>query len=714
MKVVFRVDASHAIASGHITRCLALAQSLRKRGAACTFISREVDGHLFASVVGAGFEQLVLAGPLELTPQKLMHDGAQVTVKDDAQGTIAALAGERPTWLVIDHYGIDDEWEHLLRPHVDRILVIDDLANRHHECEVLVDQNFSLIGPERYSGLVREGTLLLCGPKFALLQPEFARQRLSLHRGRSTGLQAFISFGGSDRENLTSLALDAFQLPALKGITLEVAIGQHNPNRDALEKRIAERPDSRAHYAPKSLAPLMAQSDFAIGAGGTTTWERFCLDLPSVVIALAKNQVQTCESLAASGRINYVGFWTDVTVATLRLSIQQICRAVEAPGLTSPEPLVDGLGAERVAEIMAPSPIDALVLRPATSQDVAAYFSWVNDPDVRSQSLKTEQVSWSEHQLWFDHHLATIDSLMFVLEARDLPLGQVRFDCTADGALLDYSVDTIVRGRGLGATLVRRGLQQLERRRPLTVSAEVRDGNRASAITLTRLGFEVNESTAGGGPLRISIISDRRSWINDSVAGLVLEWVEDGHRVSWGHLIEQVPPGELCFYLSCGQLAPPDVLERFQHNLVVHESDLPLGRGWSPLSWQIIEGASDIAVTLFEAESSVDSGCIYAQVWLHFDGTELVTELRAAQAVATISLCRNLVEEYPQSVLRGRPQVGSGTNFRRRAPADSALDPNLTLGDQFDLLRTVDNDRYPATLEIRGGKYRLSIERITE
>lgn len=142
MKVVFRVDASHAIASGHITRCLALAKSLRKRGADCTFISREVDGHLFASVVGAGFEQLVLAGPLELSPQKLTHDGAQATAEDDAHGTIEALAGERPTWLVIDHYGIDDEWERILRPHVDRILVIEDLANRHHECDVLLDQNF--------------------------------------------------------------------------------------------------------------------------------------------------------------------------------------------------------------------------------------------------------------------------------------------------------------------------------------------------------------------------------------------------------------------------------------------------------------------------------------------------------------------------------------------------------------------------------------------
>lgn len=198
------------------------------------------------------------------------------------------------------------------------------------------------------------------------------------------------------------------------------------------------------------------------------------------------------------------------------------------------------------------------------------------------------------------------------------------------------------------------------------------------------------------------------------VAGIVLEWVEDGHRVSWVHLVELVPAGDLCFYLSCSQVAPPEILDRFQHNLVVHESDLPLGRGWSPLSWQIIEGASDIAVTIFEAESSVDSGVIYAHEWLHFDGTELLSKLRSAQAVAAIGLCRNLVAEYPASVLRGRPQVGPDTSYRRRTPSDSALDPDVPLAEQFHLLRVVDNERYPATLELRGGKYRVFIQRTTE
>jgi methionyl-tRNA formyltransferase len=123
---------------------------------------------------------------------------------------------------------------------------------------------------------------------------------------------------------------------------------------------------------------------------------------------------------------------------------------------------------------------------------------------------------------------------------------------------------------------------------------------------------------------------------------------------------------------------------------------------------------SDVAVTLFEAEATVDSGDIYAQQWLHFHGTELVSELRAAQSAATISLCKDFVRDYPRSATFGRPQVGEETKYRRRTPADSALDPDQCLAEQFDLLRIVDSERYPATLQIRGASYRFSIERVTD
>lgn len=497
MKVVFRVDASDSIASGHVARCLTLAAALRRRGAECIFISREVSGHLFSAVVGAGFEQRVLPGQGELLAPHQAGVVVRQALIDDALDTINALDGERPRWLVIDHYAIDDEWERLLQPHVDEILVIDDLADRAHHCDVLLDQNFSSVGEERYVGLVREDTRLFCGPRYALLQPEFARYRATLARQRSSPLRALVSFGGSDRDNVTGLTLEALLAPHLADVAVDVAIGLNNPHRERLEQLIDGRPGAHAHIAPESLAPLMAKADFAIGAGGGTTWERFCLDLPSVVVALASNQVQACESLHAAGRIDYVGFWSDLTPAVMADAITRIVSRLSAGEAYSPEPLVDGMGADRVAEVMAPSATTSLVMRPATHRDIDSYFWWVNDPEVRRQSITTTPVSWPEHQRWFAARLASADTVMFVLESNGLPIGQVRFDFEQGVARLDYSLDRSVRGRGLGAILVRQGIEHLSRRKPTLVTAQVRHENQASVVALTRVGFNRVYRTGG-------------------------------------------------------------------------------------------------------------------------------------------------------------------------------------------------------------------------
>jgi UDP-2,4-diacetamido-2,4,6-trideoxy-beta-L-altropyranose hydrolase len=491
VKVVFRVDASDAIASGHVTRCLTLAAALRRREAECVFISRQVSGNLLSRVVAAGFEQRVLPGQHELHAVSDTTEESRESLIDDAMNTIKALGCERPRWMVVDHYAIDSEWERLVQPHVDEILVIDDLANRPHQCDVLLDQNFSLLGEQRYADLERHDTRLLCGPRYALLQPEFSRYRATLDRQRSNALRALVSFGGSDLDNLTGLTLEAFLAPDLADIALDVAIGRNNPHRDALMESIARRPGARAHIAPDTLAPLMARADFAVGAGGSTTWERFCLDLPSVVVALAQNQVQTCESLDATSRIEYAGYWSNLTASDLSTAAIRVVTGLKRAEARSPEPLVDGLGADRVAEVMTPTQSSALVMRPATLADIDSYYWWVNDAEVRRQSLSTAPVSWVEHERWFASKMAADDTLMLVLEANDLPIGQVRFDLGEGGAVLDYSLDTIVRGRGLGETLVRKGLEQLSQSTSIAVSATVRTGNGASAATLTAAGFQL-------------------------------------------------------------------------------------------------------------------------------------------------------------------------------------------------------------------------------
>ncbi len=168
----------------------------------------------------------------------------------------------------------------------------------------------------------------------------------------------------------------------------------------------------------------------------------------------------------------------------------------------------------------------------------------------------------------------------------------------------------------------------------------------------------------------------------------------------------------MCFYLSCSRIVPKEVLARFAHNLVVHESDLPCGKGWSPLTWQVLAGADRIPITLFEAAEAVDAGPIYLQDVIALDGSELVDELRGKQAKATLDLCRRMVDSYPVVLERARAQSGDGSWYPRRRPADSAFDPTGPVAEQFDLLRVADPDRYPAFFDLRGSRYKLRIEKV--
>lgn len=215
-------------------------------------------------------------------------------------------------------------------------------------------------------------------------------------------------------------------------------------------------------------------------------------------------------------------------------------------------------------------------------------------------------------------------------------------------------------------------------------------------------------------PLDITILTDRRSWVNGYVPGFAASLERAGHNVVLRHDPAELKAGDICFYLSVETLIPPEIRQKFIHNLVVHASDLPKGKGWSPMTWQILEGASRITLTLFEAADEVDSGIVYGKRTIELDGTELVDEWRALQAQATFVLGQEFIEGYPESARNGRIQEGEETFYPRRKAGDSRLDPNDTIAAQFDLLRVVDNERYPAFFEFRGKTYLLTISKREE
>lgn len=211
--------------------------------------------------------------------------------------------------------------------------------------------------------------------------------------------------------------------------------------------------------------------------------------------------------------------------------------------------------------------------------------------------------------------------------------------------------------------------------------------------------------------LRITILIDNiDSWIIPYTNKLKEELLRLNHQVKLVHEHKEVNQGDILMLVSCNRIFRS--LELNSYNLVVHESDLPKGRGMSPFTWQVVEGKSKIPVTLLEATESLDAGVIYDQLWVELDGTELVDDWRRLQGNATVELLSNFVKKYPD--IKGLKQEGEPTFYPKRTPEDSRLNPDKTIEEQFNLLRVVDNDRYPAWFERNGVKYKLRIDKLDE
>ncbi len=209
--------------------------------------------------------------------------------------------------------------------------------------------------------------------------------------------------------------------------------------------------------------------------------------------------------------------------------------------------------------------------------------------------------------------------------------------------------------------------------------------------------------------LKVTIISSQNSWLNDYIKDFISEM--KGFLICWTHNAQDMENGDIAFFLGFEEIVGQDILDKHKNNLVVHESYLPKGKGMSPMTWQVLEGKNEISITLFEMIEELDAGDIYLQDAIIFNGTELVDEIRERQAQHTFFLCRTFLEEYPEILKDGKKQEGESDFYLSRKPEDSKLDANKTIAEQFNLLRVVDNDKYPAFFEYKGEKYLLKISK---
>jgi len=361
MKVAIRVDASVSLGSGHVMRSLTLAKELENRGSTTIFVCRDQAGCLAELISSQGFETRLfpVTGSLSEENQRPCSSGhprdlsVEYPWKADADWTQELLGSDKLDWLIVDHYSLDARWESAVGITCNKLMVIDDLANRPHQCDLLLDQNYYKDLENRYQGLVPDTCRLLLGPTYALLREEFKqipKRRRDFNEPVSTIL---VFFGGGDCSNQTLLALRALLDSPLADAEIHVVFGSAYRFKDDLRAFCRGHARIICHEQISNMAQLLDKADLAIGAGGSTTWERCFLGLPTLTVITAANQAQTSIDVAELGAIELLGDDSKMTVEAYKAGIMSIIQDKKRLGQMSliGSGLVES-GASRVADLL--------------------------------------------------------------------------------------------------------------------------------------------------------------------------------------------------------------------------------------------------------------------------------------------------------------------------------------------------------------------------
>jgi UDP-2,4-diacetamido-2,4,6-trideoxy-beta-L-altropyranose hydrolase len=350
MKIAIRTDASSEIGVGHFMRCLTLAIKFKKNGVNVAFISCDLPSFLKSMLVEEGLSYLQLDSAYSSSEfDDLAHSKwLRTDQSQDARLSIEVLGGGGWDWMVVDHYALDIRWERIIREHVKKIMVIDDLADREHDCDLLLDQNLYNNPTFRYKDKIPEYCKQLLGPDYVLLREDFLKLRKEIVCRSGVVKKILVFLGGMDSKNVTSLVLEA--LNSMHGkYQVDVVIGAQHPYLKNMIN-ICSNHGYACHVQTLMMAEIMAESDLAIGAGGSVSWERCYLGLPSILIAVAKNQIEIAKALDASGAAIYIGEVEKISAHTISHALDKLIDSPSSVKSISQRALriVDGMGVDRV------------------------------------------------------------------------------------------------------------------------------------------------------------------------------------------------------------------------------------------------------------------------------------------------------------------------------------------------------------------------------
>ncbi|PYV58161.1 MAG: UDP-2,4-diacetamido-2,4,6-trideoxy-beta-L-altropyranose hydrolase [Acidobacteria bacterium] len=490
--VLIRADANAVIGSGHVGRCIALAQEIQGRG----------DRVIFAATELGGMRSRIEAERFEIVDLPATRGS-----REDAEMTGALYSENQASWLIADGYEFKEAFQRGLEAAKVRSLLIDDYGQLGvWRSQFVLDQNLGA-RQEHYANKTPDARLLM-GSSYVLLRREFRNWKNWKRAINNPARNLLVTFGGGDAREMFERVVGALALIPPHTFNVVFLVGPNPGDLSSLKQSIVDRGlQVRLEADTPNMPGWLTWADVAISAAGSTCWEMCYLGLPAIVFALASNQVNTAQSLFDGGAVKYFGDSMDcspeaVSSELLRLATESKERERMSQAGRS---LIDGRGAQRVAELLFAAYVR---LRPVTASDSRLLWEWANDPEVRKQSFTQETISWPVHDSWFQSRLAESDTLIRIAENQNGDsIGVVRFKLSEENAVVSISLAQQFRGLGLAATVLKCALQELAQTIPVRdISAYVKPENLSSLRLFERAGFVCKEQTRVKGQAAMHLV----------------------------------------------------------------------------------------------------------------------------------------------------------------------------------------------------------------
>jgi UDP-2,4-diacetamido-2,4,6-trideoxy-beta-L-altropyranose hydrolase len=480
--LLIRADANTQFGTGHLMRCLALAQTWQDAGGTVQFVLARTTQDLKSHLTTESMDIVTL---LDVSPGSAR----------DAEATISVALQTGVSWAVVDGYHFGAEYQRSLKMAGLRVLLIDDYGHaKHYFADVVLNQN---IGIDESLYLQREPyTHLLLGNQYVLLRREFWPWRGWRREISPEARKVLVTLGGSDPHNITLKVIKALQQVGIEDLEVIVVVGGSNPHLQELESvtRHISLATKIVHNV-KNMPELMARADVAISAGGSTCWELAFIGVPTLILILANNQTLVAVGMDGAGAALNLGWHTSLNLNDIARSLREILLSFEKRRALAlhGQQLVDGNGAKRVIRFLRGN---MLTLRPVRADDCRLIWEWANDHVTRAQSFSTEPISWEEHSAWFEAKQTDPLSRFYIAEDENAaPIGQVRYQIEGETAVISVSLAPNQRGLGYSTEIIRLGTQELWTTTTVNlIYAYIKPDNCVSISAFTKAGF-VNAGT---------------------------------------------------------------------------------------------------------------------------------------------------------------------------------------------------------------------------